>query len=350
MLNIIKAVCVIIGTIIGAGFASGREIYIFFYRFGSIGIIGILISSLLTGIVIYKVLTHIKSKKIKNYNEYIESLGVNKKIRDVLGIIINIFLVICFFIMTAGFSAYFRQEFGISQMATGIVMAILCYFTFLNNIEGVSKINTILIPALMIMVVILGVKNGFGNLSELSTVGQLENTKGWFLASIEYASYNTILLIPILIGLKKYSFGKEKEISIASSSILFILSIILYVILLSGGNSIQNAELPLIHIVNKFGSIYKYICGIIVVAAIFTSAIAAGYGFLENSTKTKKRYKLLAIVICISSIFVSQLRFFIPSRFVISRFWINKFCSNFMDYKVKYITIMLHQYYENINF
>ena len=30
MQNIIKVILVIIGTIIGAGFASGREIYIFF--------------------------------------------------------------------------------------------------------------------------------------------------------------------------------------------------------------------------------------------------------------------------------------------------------------------------------
>ena len=29
-MNIVKAVSVIIGTIIGAGFASGKEIYIFF--------------------------------------------------------------------------------------------------------------------------------------------------------------------------------------------------------------------------------------------------------------------------------------------------------------------------------
>lgn len=38
MLNILKAVCVIIGTIIGAGFASGREIYLFFNRYGIKGV------------------------------------------------------------------------------------------------------------------------------------------------------------------------------------------------------------------------------------------------------------------------------------------------------------------------
>ena len=33
VINIIKVIAVIIGTIIGAGFASGKEIYIFFAKY-----------------------------------------------------------------------------------------------------------------------------------------------------------------------------------------------------------------------------------------------------------------------------------------------------------------------------
>ena len=45
MHNILKIVFVIIGTVIGAGFASGQEIYLFFFSYGIKGLIGILISS-----------------------------------------------------------------------------------------------------------------------------------------------------------------------------------------------------------------------------------------------------------------------------------------------------------------
>ena len=40
-MNVLKVVFVIIGTLIGAGFASGQEIYAFFYSFGIKGIYGI---------------------------------------------------------------------------------------------------------------------------------------------------------------------------------------------------------------------------------------------------------------------------------------------------------------------
>ena len=59
----------------------------------------------------------------------------------------------------------------------------------------------------------------------------IEIKNNWFLASLEYASYNSILLIPILIGLKKYTYQKEKHISITVSAIFFLLAIILYLIL-----------------------------------------------------------------------------------------------------------------------
>ena len=59
MRNIIKAVCVIIGTIIGAGFASGKEIEVFFVSHGKIGIYGIATASIFTSIIIYFVLLKI---------------------------------------------------------------------------------------------------------------------------------------------------------------------------------------------------------------------------------------------------------------------------------------------------
>ena len=69
MKNILKIVFVIIGTLIGAGFASGQEIYIFFFSHGMKGLLGIVISSSLMGIVIYQSLKIIKTEEINTYKE-----------------------------------------------------------------------------------------------------------------------------------------------------------------------------------------------------------------------------------------------------------------------------------------
>ena len=84
---------------------------------------------------------------------------------------------------------------------------------------------------------------------------------------------------------------------------------ILYAILLKQGSEIEIIELPLIYAVNKLGKIYPYIYGIVIVSAIYTSAIAAGYGFIENCSRNKKSYRLLSLLICFSAIFVSRIGF-----------------------------------------
>ena len=43
----LNCVFIIIGIIIGAGFASGKEIYTFFFTYGKFGIIGMIISIIL---------------------------------------------------------------------------------------------------------------------------------------------------------------------------------------------------------------------------------------------------------------------------------------------------------------
>lgn len=106
----------IIGALIGAGFASGQEIYIFFYRFGLNGLFGIFLCSAILGYIIYKTLNIILKTDIKNYKDLLKKILENKnKLINTINIIINLFLCITFFIMISGFGTYFYQEFRNKQ-------------------------------------------------------------------------------------------------------------------------------------------------------------------------------------------------------------------------------------------
>ena len=69
--NILKVVFVIIGTTIGAGFASGKEIYLFFNSYGPKGILGILLSCILTGLIVYKLFAIIQDRNVKTYDDFL---------------------------------------------------------------------------------------------------------------------------------------------------------------------------------------------------------------------------------------------------------------------------------------
>ena len=62
-----NVIFVVIGTLIGAGFASGSEINLFFNRFGITGFFGIFISMFIILFVMYRILSiNLNNNKINN--------------------------------------------------------------------------------------------------------------------------------------------------------------------------------------------------------------------------------------------------------------------------------------------
>ena len=156
-MSILKVVFVIIGTLIGAGFASGQEIYTFFFSYGINGILGIVISSLIIGFTIYKTFKIVEKNNIKNYKDFLNFFIKNEKIKELINSVINIFILVSFYIMIAGFGAYLQQEINLNSFIGSSILAILCVILFRTNINGIVKINEILIPILIVLV--LGIRD-----------------------------------------------------------------------------------------------------------------------------------------------------------------------------------------------
>lgn len=312
MKNTLKIIFVIIGTLIGAGFASGREIYLFFSKYGENGKIGIILTGIITGIIIYKVLEITKTYEINNYKKLLQRINwKHAKLNKYINLIVNSFLLISFYIMIAGFSAYIEQTYNTPIYISSTIFVIICYIIFKKSIQGVIKANEILVPILIMLITYLGIKNIPYSFNTRIATSVQAGSSGWIIGSILYASYNSILLIPVLTGLRNYLDSKKQiiKISIISSSVIIILALFIYFLLLRGEFFISELEMPLIEITMQFGTIFKYIYGFVIIASIFTSAISAGYSFLGNVNKTKKSYEIILIIICITGIAVSNIGF-----------------------------------------
>lgn len=318
MKNCLKVVFVIIGTLIGAGFASGQEIYLFFYSYGIKGIIGIFISSILMGIIIYKTLILVRENDINNYKDLLNLLikKENNKnffnINNIINIIINMFILITFFVMIAGFGAYFEQELGIYSLIGSIVLAILCFIVFRTNQKGVVKVSEVLVPILIIFITITSILNlkDF-DINNIKNYLIYNNSYNFLLSSIVYCSYNSILLIPVLITLKNYINNKRQVIGISaiSTTIIVLLSISLFFILTKVDVDISKLEMPAVYVVSKMFKLFEIVYGFIILGSIFTTAVSLGNSFLQNVSKNKKSYTHIAFIMCITSIGISQIGF-----------------------------------------
>ena len=307
-----KIIFVIIGTLIGAGFASGREIYLFFVQYGNYGKFGIILTGIITGIIIYRVLIVTKTYEINNYNKLLERINWKySKINKLINLVVNSFLLISFYIMIAGFSAYIEQTYRVPIYISSIFFVVICYIIFKKSIQGVIKANEVLVPILVILIAYLGIKNMpyMFKANEPTIIGNSSNS--WIIGSILYASYNSIILIPVLTNLRSYIDNTKQiiKISVISSIIIVILALFIYGLLLRGEFFVSELEMPLIEITIQFGKIFKYIYGFVIIASIFTSAVSTGYSLLQNVTKTKKGYEIVLLIMCITGIAVSNIGF-----------------------------------------
>lgn len=310
MKNIIPVVMVILGTLIGAGFASGQEIYTFFYKNGNIGIIGILISTVLMSYIIYKTLIIIKEYKIENYKEFLENILNNKypKLIEIINKVIEILILITFFVMVAGFGAYFEQECGINSMIGSGILVILCFVVFLNKGEGFIKINKLIVPILIIFIVVIGILN-IPNIINNYENGEIltKNYISMSIKAIMYASYNIILLIPVLITLNKKlkDYKDIKLISIISGINILILSVIIFSLLYNIKINIEDIEMPVVYAISNYFIEFKTIYALIILTSIFTTSISLGSSYL----KSKKKYQQSVVIMCITSWLFSKIGF-----------------------------------------
>lgn len=318
MKNVFKIVFVIIGTLIGAGFASGQEIYVFFFSYGIEGFIGIIISSVVMGVLIYKTLGIINKYNINSYKDLLDILIKNKKenkyfnFKNIINLIINIFILVTFFIMIAGFGAYFEQQFGINSLVGSSILAILNFVIFLTSVKGVIKANELLVPMLIVFLVIIGFINIIDiNIVKLGNYIIRTNQSNYILSAIIYASYNSILVMPVLITLKKYINTKKQIlfISLISTIIVILLATIIFLILIRVDVDITKLEMPAVYVVSNIFKFLEIIYGFIILGSIFTTSISLGTSFLKNVSKNKKSYTQIATVMCITSVLISKIGF-----------------------------------------
>lgn len=279
--------------------------------YGLYGVIGIVVASGLIGYLIYKVFAMIWDKDILDYDGFLKEL-TNEHIffKEIIKNIVTIFLCLSFYIMIAACSAYFSQELGLPNIVGSIILASICYFVFMGSIERITKVNVILIPILILIIVVLVGLNGSG-CSNLSTKQVVDSFGISMYKAILYGSYNSITLIPMIVPLKKYLKDKKHitKVSMLCISILVLLAVCVFGLVLKVEGEIGKIELPTVYVAAQMGKIAQYSYGAVILAAIFTSAISAGYALLENKVNTPKKYKRRAFLLCISSVVVSKIGF-----------------------------------------
>lgn len=138
-----------------------------------------------------------------------------------------------------------------------------------------------------------------------------ENNQNWLVISVLYASYNCILLIPILTSMREYvkKYKEIKGIALIVSIIISILLVTVFLFLINVDVDIKKLEMPAVYAISNIWPRIKSVYGIIILISIFTTAISLGISFLKNVSINNKSYDVIAILICLSAVIFSGIGF-----------------------------------------
>ena len=304
-----------IGTVVGAGFASGQEVLQFFGYYGVGGFIGLILTTLLFIIYGYIILSLGKKFSANSYLEVIRYAGGKWLVR-VIDLIISIFLFGVFTTMVAGSGAIFSELLGIPSIWGNLVMITAALSTAILGIGGVVSAISYIVPLLIFGIFFMVIKSIMGSIPITLDIFQKVVTAQapifhWSLSAIIYVSYNLIIAIAVLapLGAEIEDDSKLKKGAILGGIGLGTGGIAILFILLLYLPEVSNFEVPMSHIAGKFAPWFQIGYSLILLTEIYTTAVSNLYGFVIRLTDNNYRYKMYLYLTSIGGLIVSQAGF-----------------------------------------
>lgn len=304
MRDILKIAGVYTAIILGAGFASGQEIFTFFTRYRLNGFFGLAIAGFIFSFVGYAALDISQRENISTAPQFLKLIF--GKFFFAADWVNQIFLFILYFTMLSATGATLHQEFNLPYIFGIIIMAGLCLIFCSGGTNFIAKINFVISPLLFIGSIFIGLYIIFKR--DSLPVFFLQN-QIWIKDAILYPSYNIItgicVLIPIINTLRNKKNGKYGAVlgGIFMSILGFIISLALFL----NYNLAAKSQIPMLSIANNYSAIIKYVYLVVFILAVFSTAIGNFFGLCE--ILSQKKFPAPKIFVTAAAIIFANIEF-----------------------------------------
>ncbi|MCH5158068.1 MAG: hypothetical protein J1F33_02610 [Clostridiales bacterium] len=266
----------VVGTVIGAGFASGREVVAFFGAEPS------LLAALIAGVLVFgcSVLFLFVGRRVKKDDIGEVNGAVFGKIRPIADIFVLFNSITVLGAMLAGTDSLAAEFLDVRPLAS-IVLGVICAVVAVTGLKGVIKANAVLVPVMIAFIAIsclLAIDYPFSPSSS--------PIKPYSI--ILYVSMNMILGGGVLTTVHHLS---PREIILSSAVAAVIIAVLLTVIMGAlRSTSAALSDMPMLLIALKSGKPMYFIALPVIALSIFTtmlSAFKALYDYIIGFIKYK---------------------------------------------------------------
>ncbi|MDK7050364.1 YkvI family membrane protein [Aerococcus sanguinicola] len=282
-----------LGVIIGAGFASGQEMFQYFVSFGKMGIWGLVISSILFivgGIVLLQFGSYYKVQEHSEVFNHISSPFISK----VIDFLINMTLFCTGFIMIAGAGTNLNQQFNWPIWAGALLVSALVIVTGFMDVDKVTGLIGMVTP--FVIVFLIGIFIHTLNTMPIpyeeamaTAAAQTTTLPNWLISTLNYTSLALMLAISmaVVIGGEEYS-PKQAGLGglfggVLVGGLLFasFFSISLNI------DGVLGSSMPLLTLFDNLDPRLGVAMAIIIFGMIYNTAIGMYYALAKRVSRSK---------------------------------------------------------------
>jgi len=296
-----------VGTVVGAGFASGKEIFRFFTIQGLQGCLGVFCSILILGFFGERVFRIGLAIRPKSYKEFFE-VCLGPALSRIADLIVSVFFVILIGVMFAGCGAIF-EELGFGYWIGIALSALIVMMILFKELSGLITANLIIVPLMFcgaLTVSLFAIQNR-------CAVSLWKSADfNWLLAAVQYSSYNLVLAVPVLLSLcRRYPSASHLKLGGWLGSLtLGAMAGLIYWSLIFHFPHLRGSQLPMVDLARLGGDCLYWMYALILWCEMLTTLLANTYGVAQRlAASTGLKFRSYVIILTIIGILIGQIGF-----------------------------------------
>ncbi|WP_188068416.1 hypothetical protein [Brevibacillus brevis] len=271
----IQVAATYIGTVVGAGFASGQEILAFFTAYGHAGTIGILLATSLFVWLGYKMMLiahHLRTPSYESFNQ--------KLFGPMIGRTMNILVFLTLFgvttVMLAGAGSVLEEQFDIPYLVGTVATVLFALLLLRKGLEQLLVVNAIVVPSMVLFALLILLDGTAESPMPLST----PTNYSFLWKTVLYVSFNLAMAQSVLIPIG-YAIRNKVVLlraAVIGGVVLGFMLLVVHTAMLANWDDVRLMNIPILFVTEQWNEWLQLFFVFVLYSEIFTTLISNVFG------------------------------------------------------------------------
>lgn len=281
-----------VGLVVGAGFASGKELIQYFVGFGIQGMWGVVLALVILGIsglAILQLGSFFLATDHKLVLSEISRFSITSTLFDIL---ITITLFSMGFVMIAGGGTSLNQQFGLPVWVGSVIITALVIAVGMLDVDRVTAIIGTITPFIVVLIVgaaawaFTHIDYSFSELSSIAT-GVGSTLPNWWISAANYVA----MALAMAVSMSIVMGGRVSDPTVAGRGgmlggvVYGLLILVSASALFAQIDKVGTSDMPTLMLVNRIHPVLGTVMAFVVFGMIFNTAIGMYYALASRFSR-----------------------------------------------------------------